>query len=69
MRVSIVKAVKDDFVDGVPCKTTHAFLSLDGMLFELGKFYEGPRANEDTAKRIAKVLEFERSCAGVYDDA
>lgn len=63
MKVKIVTAIKDDFAETVgPSQTTHAFLSLDGMLFEIGRFYEGPHMNEETGKRLAKVLEFERIC-------
>ena len=67
MKVKIVKAVKDDFneISG-PSQTTHAFLSIDGMLFELGRFYEGPYMNEDTGKRLAKVLEFEQKCKDAF---
>ena len=67
MEVKIVKSVKDDFHEmSGPSKVTHAFLSIDGMLFELGRFYEGPHMNEDTGRRIAKVLEFEKKCKDVF---
>lgn len=67
MEVKIVKSVKDDFHDLIgPSQTTHAFLSIDGMLFELGRFYEGPHMNEDTGKRLAKVLEFEQKCKDAF---
>jgi hypothetical protein len=67
MEVKIVKSVKDDFHEmSGPSMTTHAFLSIDGMLFELGRFYEGPHMNEDTGKRLAKVLEFEQKCKDVF---
>ena len=67
MEVKIVKAVKDDFHETIgPSETTHAFLSIDGMLFELGRFYEGPHMNADTSKRLAKVLEFERKCKDLF---
>ena len=61
MEIKIVKSVKDDFCESSgPSQTTHAFLSIDGMLFELGKFYEGPYMNDGTIKRLDKVLEFEK---------
>lgn len=67
MEVKIVKSVKDDFHEMIgPSQTTHAFLSIDGMLFELGRFYEGPHMNEDTGKRLAKVLEFEQACKDIF---
>jgi len=64
MKVSIVKSVKDDFHEmSGPSQVTHAFLSIDGILFELGRFYEGPHMSEDTGRRLAKVREFEKICA------
>lgn len=69
MKVKIVKSVKDDFHEHIgPSETTHAFLSLDGMLFELGRFYEGPHMNDNTSKRLAKVLEFERKCKELFGE-
>ena len=60
MEIKIVKSVKDDFSESSgPSQVTHAFISIDGMLFELGRFYEGAYMNEDTGGRLAKVLEFE----------
>ena len=50
----------------MPSQTTHAFLSIDGMLFELGRFYEGPHMNEATGKRLAKVLDFEQACKAIF---
>lgn len=62
MKVEIVKSIKDDFCEqGGPSKVTHAFLSLDSMLFELGRFYEGPNMNADTGKRLEKINEFGRA--------
>ena len=67
MKIAIVKSVKDDFEEmSGPSQTTHAFLSIDGMLFELGRFYEGPHMNEDTGRRLAKILEFEKKCAELF---
>ena len=61
MEVKIVKSIKDDFSESSgPSTITHAFLSIDGMLFELGRYYEGPCMNEDTSIRLSKVIEFER---------
>ena len=61
MKIKIVKSVKDDFdVYSGPTTTTHAFLSIDGVLFELGHFYEGPHMSAGAAKRLTKVLEFEK---------
>lgn len=60
MEIKIVKSVKDDYCEGIgPSETTHAFLSLDGMLFEIGKFYAGPHQNDNTSRRLKKVLELE----------
>ncbi len=67
MEIKIVKSVKDDFHENVgPSEVTHAFLSIDGMLFELGRFYEGPYQNDETSRRLAKVLEFERKCVELF---
>lgn len=67
MKVTIVKSVKDDFHEmSGPSQTTHAFLSIDGMLFELGRFYEGPHMNKYTAARLEKVLEFEEKCSELF---
>ena len=61
MNVKIVKSVKDDFSESSgPSTVTHAFLSLDGFLFELGRFYEGPHMNDGTSERLNKILELER---------
>jgi len=69
MKVKIVKAVKDDFNEGSgPSQVTHAFLSLDGMLFELGRFYEGPHMNKGTGQRLAKIMEFDQECKKVFDE-
>jgi hypothetical protein len=69
MKIKVVKSIKDDFHEMAgPSQTTHAFLSIDGMLFELGKFYEGPHMNEDTGKRLAKILEFESKCSEIFGD-
>lgn len=63
MEIKIVKSVKDDFSEMCgPSQTTHAFLSIDGVLFELGRFYEGPHMNEETGNRLAKILAFEEKC-------
>ena len=65
MEVKIVKSVKDDFCEHKgPSKVTHAFLSLDSMLFEIGKFYEGPNMNENTGKRLKKINEFSETMRG-----
>ncbi len=67
MEVKIVKSVKDDFDEmSGPSTTTHAFLSIDGMLFELGRFYEGPYMIEGSSDRLSKVLEFEQKCKDVF---
>jgi len=67
MNVKIIKSVKDDFHEGIgPSEVTHAFLSLDGMLFELGRFYEGPYQKENTSKRLSKLLEFENICKAYF---
>lgn len=67
MEVKIVKSVKDDFNEmSGPSQVTHAFISIDGMMFELGRFYEGPHMNEDTGRRLAKVLEFEQECKKAF---
>ena len=69
MEVKIVKSVKDDFYEMIgPSTTTHAFLSIDGMLFELGRFYEGPYMIEGSSDRLSKVLEFEQKCKDVFRD-
>ncbi len=67
MRIKVVKSVKYDFsgMDG-PGQVTHAFLSIDGMLFELGRFYESQYTNEDTLNRLRKVQEFEELCAKLF---
>lgn len=62
MDVKIVKSVKDDFCEqSGPSTVTHAFLSLDSMLFELGRFYEGPHMNENTGRRLKKINEFSKA--------
>lgn len=68
MEVKIIKSVKDDFHEmSGPSQVTHAFLSIDGILFELGRFYEGPHGNDGTGKRLEKVLEFEQKCKDAFD--
>jgi len=63
MKVKIVKSVKEDFCESSgPNTATRIFLSLDGMLFELGRFYEGPHMMEGTVMRLAKLRQFEQKC-------
>ena len=67
MKVKMVKAIRDDFDDNIgPSTVTHVFLSLDGMLFELGRFYKGPNMSEGTDKHLDKILEFENLCKEVF---
>ena len=59
MNTELITSITDDFNEqSGPITVTHAFLSIDGMLFEIGRFYEGPHMNKDTGKRLKKVLEF-----------
>ena len=59
--ISIVTSVEDDFDKFTgPTQNTLAFLSIDGKLFPLGNFYEGPGMSESTANRFGKVLELEQ---------
>jgi hypothetical protein len=68
VEIKVVKSVKDDFNEmSGPSTTTQVFLSLDGMLFELGRFYEGPHMSEGTSKRLAKVLEFQEKCKDAFN--
>ena len=67
MKISLVTAVKDDFHEGVgPSTVTRAFLSIDGNLFELGNFYEGPYMNNDASRRLGILLEFGAKCDGLF---
>ena len=67
MQVKLVKSIKDDFGEHVgPSTVTHVFLSLDGMLFELGRFYQGPYMSESSDERLGKILEFEKLCAELF---
>ena len=67
MKVEVVTAIKDDFAEGVgPSKVYHCFLSLDGMLFEIGRFYEGPGMSDGTSKRLEQVLKFGKLCKDIF---
>ena len=67
MQIEIVKSVKDDFTERVgPSTVTHVFLSLDGALFELGRFYQGPYMSESADRRLGKILEFEDECKRLF---
>ncbi|MCP4101724.1 MAG: hypothetical protein GY750_09910 [Lentisphaerae bacterium] len=68
LEIKFIKAVKDDFTDHIgPSKTTSIFLSIDGTLFDLGKFYEGPYMSEGTDKRLGKLLAFEEICSRLFN--
>jgi hypothetical protein len=59
MKSEILMSFKEDFHDGCgPSQTTTVSLSLDGMLFEVGRFYEGPGMAEYTGERLKKLREF-----------
>ncbi len=68
MEVKLTVSIKDDFAEGVgPSKVYHCFLSLDGMLFEIGRFYEGPHMNAGTSERLERVLEFGKLCDVLFN--
>ena len=68
MKVKVIKSVTDDFCNQAgPSTVTNVFISLGGVLFHLGKFYEGPHMNKGTAERLEKILEFERRCEEALD--
>ena len=65
--IKIVKAVKDDFSDNIgPSTTTTVFLSIDGNLFDLGRFYQGPYMSESADARLGKILKFEEICHRLF---
>lgn len=67
MQISLVTSVKDDFHENIgPSTTTSAFLSIDGTLYDLGRFYEGPYMNDDTSKRLKVLLDFGERCNGLF---
>lgn len=67
MEISIVTSVKDDFHEGVgPSTVTNVLLSIDGKLFDLGRFYEGPYMNDETSDRLKTLLEFRGRCNGLF---
>jgi hypothetical protein len=59
MKAQIVKSVEDDFdrASG-PWTVTNVMLELDGKLFNIGVFYEGPGMDIEAKERLTKVLEF-----------
>ena len=59
MKAEVLMSFKEDFHDCCgPSQTTTVSLSLDGMLFEVGRFYEGPGMEEHTGERLKKLREF-----------
>ena len=68
MKVAVLRSVRDDFNEmSGPSTVTQVSLSLDGMLFDLGRFYEGPHMDESTGDRLSKILEFEKKCDELFD--
>ena len=59
MKAELIMSIKDDFDEkSGPSTVTHVFLVIDGLYFEVGKFYEGQYGSDDTSRRLQKVIEF-----------
>ena len=70
MKVELVVSVKDNFCENIgPSTITQAFLSIDGKLFDLGRFYEGPHMNKETSERLALLLEFGKQCKDLFTES
>lgn len=67
MKVEIVVSVRDDFCENIgPSTITHVFISINGKLFDLGRFYEGPHMNRETSERLALLLDFGKRCEDLF---
>lgn len=59
MEVKLVTSIKDDFSDAIgPSQTKICFLSIDGKLFHIGTFYEGPHMDNSSIERLNLIIEF-----------